>query len=325
MTDQNVTLRVLYLTIVIIALFVTLGVISALHEHGFQDVQYPFYTSKTYDSRRRRDITNSPVKLNVTGPKHYRLPKDVILDGLSNINLTRVFWFYINTVQIGCKNITSLSSHHDGQKICQDKLKHSENNCLVYSIADNFNFEFESHVKKEYNCDVHAMFSPRLKHEDKDSEQINKDSSHDNDIKFPKGITIHRLELTEKSFDNEEKKSNKMFILIRKVFPKPNEIIDILKMDLDGEEWKIIPRLIDSGLLKKVRQLLIEIHFGWGEVPKSENLKMFRQLYVEGFRLLSCKHKMTSDSIEKFPNLTITNVNELTFMNARLRRKDFQW
>jgi hypothetical protein len=96
-------------------------------------------------------------------------------------------------------------------------------------------------------------------------------------------------------------------------------------MDLDGEEWKIIPRLIDSGLLKKVRQLLIEIHFGWGAVPKSENLKMFRQLYVEGFRLLSCKHKMTPDSIEKFPNMTITNVNKLTFINARLRRKDFQW
>ena len=40
-----------------------------------------------------------------------------------------------------------------------------------------------------------------------------------------------------------------------------NRPIDILKIDVEGAEWKFIPQLIQSGMLKHVRQLALEIHF----------------------------------------------------------------
>ena len=51
MSDNNVTLRMLYFTIVIIAMFVTFGVISVLHEHGIKGMPYPFYPSAFYVSK----------------------------------------------------------------------------------------------------------------------------------------------------------------------------------------------------------------------------------------------------------------------------------
>ena len=37
-------------------------------------------------------------------------------------------------------------------------------------------------------------------------------------------------------------------------------VIDYLKMDIEGAEWAIIPQIIKSGMMDKVRQLAFEIH-----------------------------------------------------------------
>jgi len=37
-------------------------------------------------------------------------------------------------------------------------------------------------------------------------------------------------------------------------------IIDYLKVDIEGGEWNVIPELIKSGILDKVRQMSMEIH-----------------------------------------------------------------
>lgn len=38
------------------------------------------------------------------------------------------------------------------------------------------------------------------------------------------------------------------------------KIIDYLKMDIKGSEWKVLPDIIKTGMLSKVRQLGLEIH-----------------------------------------------------------------
>jgi hypothetical protein len=39
------------------------------------------------------------------------------------------------------------------------------------------------------------------------------------------------------------------------------KIIDYLKMDIEEAEWDVLPQLISSGMLAKVRQLGVEFHF----------------------------------------------------------------
>ena len=41
-----------------------------------------------------------------------------------------------------------------------------------------------------------------------------------------------------------------------------NKVIDILKMDVEGAEWKAFQQMLASGVLKRVRQLYIETHSG---------------------------------------------------------------
>lgn len=39
--------------------------------------------------------------------------------------------------------------------------------------------------------------------------------------------------------------------------------IDYVKIDVEGDEWTILPQILRSGILKRVKQLAMEIHF-WG-------------------------------------------------------------
>lgn len=50
------------------------------------------------------------------------------------------------------------------------------------------------------------------------------------------------------------------------LLPKHGEaVIDYLKIDIEGNEWHVLPQIVQSGMLKKVRQLAIEAHFSPGK------------------------------------------------------------
>ncbi len=37
--------------------------------------------------------------------------------------------------------------------------------------------------------------------------------------------------------------------------------IDYVKIDIEGDEWTVLPQMIDSGILGRVKQLAMEVHF----------------------------------------------------------------
>jgi hypothetical protein len=50
-------------------------------------------------------------------------------------------------------------------------------------------------------------------------------------------------------------------------------VIDYLKIDIECSEWKILPNIIKTGMLSKVRQLGLEIH-----LPEWNSIQEFREL-----------------------------------------------
>jgi hypothetical protein len=38
-------------------------------------------------------------------------------------------------------------------------------------------------------------------------------------------------------------------------------VIDYVKIDIEGDEWTVLPQMIESGILHRVKQLAMEIHF----------------------------------------------------------------
>jgi hypothetical protein len=113
------------------------------------------------------------------------------------------------------------------------------------------------------------------------------------------------------------------------------KIIDILKIDIEGFEWETMADVIQSGALKNVKQLCLEVHFGfsykhvvhgkritlrftsntWGNVTMAYQLKVFSQLYKAGFRIF--KYDAFDWGSRYIKGKTIHTLNELSLINLK--------
>ena len=92
-------------------------------------------------------------------------------------------------------------------------------------------------------------------------------------------------------------------------------IIDILKIDIEGDEWTAIPEMIQSGVLASVKQIAIEIHYESKKVPAKTELSVLRRLYEAGFRIVMrdrnvynvIKHPTYKYGLIKLYELTLLN------------------
>ena len=92
-------------------------------------------------------------------------------------------------------------------------------------------------------------------------------------------------------------------------------IIDILKIDIEADEWTAIPEMIQSGVLASVKQIAIEIHYESGKVPAKTQLSVLRRLYEAGFRIVMrdrnvynvIKHSAYKYGLIKLYELTLLN------------------
>lgn len=93
-----------------------------------------------------------------------------------------------------------------------------------------------------------------------------------------------------------------VLLYLRLIFQK---IIDLLKIDIEGYEWKAIPQILSTIPLKYIKQILIEAHFGlekqslspdgfiklksnyWGDVDVQKQFNVLKQLHDSGFRVFS--------------------------------------
>lgn len=102
-------------------------------------------------------------------------------------------------------------------------------------------------------------------------------------------------------------------------------VIDILKLDIEGAEWTVLPDLFSSGTLNNVKQLVIEIHFGskhffhtnWGLVSPKDQLKVLRLLYDGGFRMFMHEHNIAALQYSNITSSTyVSTVNVISLVNV---------
>ncbi len=139
-----------------------------------------------------------------------------------------------------------------GQPMCSDETVNPiRAHCIVYSFSfnhhrDNWAFEngMESKGCEVYNFNLDSMA---------DSESFLNRTGH-NDIY---GVRLGKEDRTDPITGNE--------ILTFKRIVEPlqhdkGRIIDYLKLDIEGDEWDVLPEMIASGSLSKIRQLGVELH-----------------------------------------------------------------
>lgn len=102
--------------------------------------------------------------------------------------------------------------------------------------------------------------------------------------------------------------------------------IDLLKIDIEGDEWHAIPQMIASGSLNDVRQISMETHFSaehanrrdyWGHLEPHKQLSALRQLYDFGYRTFMRERNMWSHAMWHGIKGFITNVNEISMIKPR--------
>ena len=178
----------------------------------------------------------------------------------------------------------------DGERyLCMDNFFEDVRNkkCLIYSfgIADDYSFEKEM---GSIGCTVHA-FDPTIDLTPKPSKNV---FFHKIGLSHYKG----NMEVTVNHDGN--RKSEPLPVTTLKDAIQENgdheKEITYVKVDIESSEIKAIPQWIQSGVLKNVRQIGIELHTGKtffdrsGQAKAAKSLlKSLSELYDLGFRYVS--------------------------------------
>ncbi|XP_057381535.1 probable methyltransferase-like protein 24 [Daphnia carinata] len=140
-------------------------------------------------------------------------------------------------------------SGFDGQKaVCLDtEVAPKAGSCIVYSFGINNEWSFDE-AMESYGCKVFA-FDPSMN-----------TGNHQHSL----GVTFYNFGLSGKDEVDMRGWDLKTLSSIYSVLKEKNQHadvnIDYLKIDIESAEWEVIPDIIRSGMLAKVRQLGVEFH-----------------------------------------------------------------
>ena len=150
----------------------------------------------------------------------------------------------------------------DGQKaVCLDPdVRPTANRCIVYSFGISYEWSFDE-AMEDYGCKVYA-FDP---------------SMNEGVYDYSKSIHFYNFGLGDRDYitaDDRNWTMKTLSSIYQMLVPlHGNAVIDYLKMDIEFAEWDVIPQIISSGMLAKVRQLGVEFHLREeGDLEKYKSL-----------------------------------------------------
>ncbi|XP_076358926.1 putative methyltransferase-like protein 24 [Tachypleus tridentatus] len=166
----------------------------------------------------------------------------------------------------------------DGDKvICLTPGPGLRPNCTVYSFGINDEWSFDKEMER-FGCQVFA-FDPSMK--------VRKHQYSQNIWFYRFGIAGENSD----SFHIKDKSTWKLRTLrtIMKMLRHENQVIDVLKMDVEGAEWDALEEMLEYDVLQRVYHLCVEIHLHFG-LDFDRKLKLLQRLENEaGFRFFSSR------------------------------------
>jgi hypothetical protein len=209
------------------------------------------------------------------------------------IYLDKFFWQQNYEPVFNCQFQRRMGYRGDGGKWVCDPHRIAYNDCLVYSFGARLEHSFENAVSGGLGCEIHT-FDPFW----------NKTQAYPT-----KNAEYHLIGVAANPDPHRLVKGKEYMMMtlpsIVKMLKHDDRVIDILKIDIEGEEYDLLrPSLFDAlkGMGVVIRQLLIEVHH-------SVNVrKLFRTLKKENFLIF-----------HKEPNtMADTNCTEYSFINITM-------
>ncbi|XP_069140174.1 uncharacterized protein [Argopecten irradians] len=251
------------------------------------------------------------------------IPSERYLDNLTSNQLNRFYHRYLLTTQTFCKKLTPMGDHgRGGWDLCADKPYSPTVPCLTYSFGSADDWAFDSAMANHFGCEVHS-FDPRYQNTNSE----NNTSSDLISINNRAGTVLyHNSALWDKNTNirrpDGQTWTGVTLKTIKKKLRHLNKQLDVLRIDIDSSEWKVLPSLkkkISSGLLRQVKQLLLELH---GDVDDGgeqyrHRLIILRNLHDLGFRSFWTQAKADDRDqfVATFTRTVVTKVYQLNLIN----------
>ncbi|PVD23466.1 hypothetical protein C0Q70_16738 [Pomacea canaliculata] len=250
---------------------------------------------------------HKPVIPKVSTPPS--LPTKETISNMTNAELEELYYTYVGNVDVLCTNRIRLGKPDDGGwDVCDDIEHRPQPPCLVYSFGINHDFSFDDAVSDKYGCEVHS-FDP---------------SMGQNDHKHSDRVFFHNLGISDRDFVNDKAWTMKTLTSIKKQLHHTK--INILKMDIEHDEYKALPNIIASDELKDVDQLLFEIHYNPSDVQKAiiemaRGLELLRDLRNLGFYVFHFHPNEYNYFTSKMTGRRRTSCSELHMLNVNQNRE----
>ncbi|XP_050404925.1 uncharacterized protein LOC126820835 isoform X2 [Patella vulgata] len=236
------------------------------------------------------------------------LPTTEELSKLSAKDLTILYFGYIEQIQVPCNKRIRLGNINDGGwDLCEDKPYKPENNSLVYSFGINNDFSFDDAIGKRLNARVHS-FDPSM--------GKTKDHKRNEHVFFhATGIADYTGKVPGNGWKMQTLSA------IRKELEHEDEDITVLKMDIEGWEWKVLPEALAAGELKDIKQIMLEFHT-CGNCNDVSNrltgaLTLLKNFYDMGLRIFWMHKNPACPYTCKFTNVKRTKCQEVYFLKKQ--------
>ncbi|XP_046345078.2 probable methyltransferase-like protein 24 [Haliotis rufescens] len=202
-------------------------------------------------------------------------------------------WDFEKPPEYDCKNKSSAGIYF----ICQDPPFTIKPPCIAYSFGVYTKWAFEETLGR-MGCDTHS-FDPSVKWDDHIHKGV---------------VNFHKLGIGAEDTDTykpargmyvKEDQTWKMRTLpsIMKMLGHEGKVIDVLKVDVEGFEWAMMRQMLDTGIIHRVRQFIIEWHLVRDFPAKQTYMDLLRLYYRmkdAGFRTFSVDFRFPGFSLKRW-------------------------
>ncbi|XP_046548439.1 probable methyltransferase-like protein 24 [Haliotis rubra] len=164
------------------------------------------------------------------------------LEQLKEAEVLEIYHSYLDNIELPCERMLQAGPVGDeGWEVCDDEKFRPVKPCLAYSFGSHWgkSFQFDQDLARLYDCEVFS-FDPTMKQD--------------------KEVKAKSVQYFDYALGNSLSKSSRVMTLteIRHALNHDETTIDVLRIDLNGREWKVLRYMIQNRELSQVRQLFVE-------------------------------------------------------------------